>query len=69
MSSSGTRAADADERVGLCVRCRHARPQETRRGSVFWRCLRAETDARFARYPALPVRTCPGYEEITGLDR
>jgi hypothetical protein len=34
-----------------------------RRGSTFYRCARAETDARFARYPALPVVTCIGYEK------
>jgi hypothetical protein len=34
----------------------------TRRGSVFYRCLRAETDPRFVRYPPLPVLQCPGYE-------
>ncbi|HJQ84867.1 MAG TPA: hypothetical protein VKA21_12370 [Candidatus Binatia bacterium] len=54
---------DADERtVGLCASCRHARVQSTARGSRFWRCKRAETDARFPRYPPLPVRACPGWE-------
>jgi len=48
--------------VGLCAECRHARVQETGRGSRFWRCLRAETDPRFPRYPRLPVRECRGYE-------
>jgi len=50
------------EDVGLCAACRHARRQTSARGSVFWRCLRAETDARFPRYPPLPVRACPGHE-------
>jgi hypothetical protein len=49
--------------VGLCAACRHARVQRTARGSEFWRCARAETDARFARYPPLPVVSCAGYEE------
>jgi hypothetical protein len=48
--------------VGLCADCRHARVQPTARGGSFWRCLRAETDARLLRYPALPVRACPGFE-------
>ena len=48
--------------MGLCARCRHARTQETKRGSTFWRCLRADDDPRFVRYPALPVRECPGFE-------
>jgi hypothetical protein len=48
--------------VGLCADCRHARVQETARGSSFWRCLRAETDPRFPRYPPLPVHACAGHE-------
>ena len=53
--------------VGLCADCRHARVQETARGSRFWRCLRAESDERFLRYPALPVRVCVGHE-ASGVD-
>ena len=48
--------------VGLCADCRHARVQQSARGSSFWRCLRAETDPHFERYPPLPVRVCPGHE-------
>jgi len=48
--------------AGLCETCRFARAQSTARGSTFWRCLRAETDKHFPRYPRLPVRECPGYE-------
>jgi hypothetical protein len=51
----------SDPAVGLCAGCRHARVQETRRGGRFWRCLRADTDPRFARYPRLPVGTCAGF--------
>lgn len=49
--------------VGLCFVCRWKRAVANRRGSVFFRCARADSDARFVRYPPLPVRTCPGYEE------
>jgi len=35
---------------------------ETRRGSVFYRCLRAQTDAAYRKYPPLPVRQCHGYQ-------
>jgi hypothetical protein len=52
-----------DPAVGLCSGCRHAARQESERGSVFWRCLRAEGNADFQRYPPLPVARCPGYEE------
>lgn len=48
--------------VGLCAGCRFAESQRSPRGSVFWRCQRAETDARYRRYPELPVEHCPGFE-------
>jgi len=51
-----------DASVGLCARCAHAAVQQGGR-SRFWRCRLAEQDARFRRYPALPVLRCPGYEE------
>jgi uncharacterized protein YciI len=47
----------------LCFTCRWKRATTSRRGSTFFRCLRAETDPRFLRYPPLPVRSCIGYEE------
>ena len=47
---------------GLCATCRHARRVPTPR-SVFWMCGLAATDARFERYPRLPVLACPGYEK------
>jgi uncharacterized protein YciI len=51
------------EAVGLCFTCRWKRCTTTRRDATFFRCARAETDARFVRYPPLPVRGCAGYEE------
>jgi len=50
--------------VGLCATCRWVRIVTNRRGSVFYRCLRADDDPRFVRYPPLPVITCPGYEQL-----
>jgi hypothetical protein len=52
--------SDADDSVGLCCRCLHARIVRTPR-STFWRCALAETDARFDRYPRLPVIRCDGF--------
>ena len=52
-----------DDSIGLCLSCRWMRVVTTRRGSTFYRCGRAETDPRFPRYPALPVRQCIGYEQ------
>jgi len=51
--------------VGLCAECRHARVQRNARGSEFWRCLRAETEAEFERYPPLPVIQCVGWERAS----
>jgi len=48
--------------AGLCAVCRHARSIASARGSVFWRCLRADVDPGFPRYPRLPVTACPGWE-------
>ena len=49
--------------AGLCERCRHAHLVPTPR-SVFLLCALARDDARFERYPHLPVRECPGYEPL-----
>ena len=54
-----------DPVVGLCASCAWVRLVKNRRGSTFYRCLRADSDPpdpRFVRYPPLPVLTCPGYE-------
>jgi hypothetical protein len=48
--------------VGLCLTCRWMHRLTTRRGSSFFRCGRADSDASFPRYPPLPVRACAGYE-------
>ncbi len=47
---------------GLCGSCRWARRVVSGRGSVFWMCERSLGDARFRKYPPLPVLACPGYE-------
>lgn len=48
--------------IGLCKTCAFARRVSTARGSVFWRCGRADRDASYARYPRLPVLSCSGFE-------
>lgn len=48
-------------RFGLCAECRHARRITSAKGSTFLLCGLAAEDPRFARYPPLPVRVCPGY--------
>ncbi len=47
---------------GLCGRCRWRQIVRSARGSIFVRCRRSEIDARFARYPVLPVIRCDGFE-------
>jgi hypothetical protein len=49
------------KRAGLCADCKHARRVESDRGAVFYLCGLSTTDARFPKYPALPVIRCAGY--------
>jgi hypothetical protein len=58
----------SDLTVGLCATCRWVRIVTNRRGSVFYRCARADVDPRFVRYPPLPVLACPGYERLDRVD-
>ncbi len=51
-----------DPKVGLCSACRFASLQTSARGSRFWRCLRADSDPSYRRYPPLPVHSCPGFD-------
>jgi hypothetical protein len=57
-----TESAHDRAAVGLCAECLHAHIQQSARGSTFWRCALADRDARFRRYPPLPVRACSGHE-------
>jgi len=47
---------------GLCESCRHCKRVASARGSEFRLCRLSEGDARFVKYPRLPVLTCGGYE-------
>lgn len=58
---------DVASTVGLCATCVHSRVITNRRGSTFWYCRKSETDARFPRYPPLPVHRCSGYEPRTDV--
>jgi len=57
------RLADESNAVGLCARCCHVRLIRSDRGAIFYSCQQSETDARFSKYPRLPVLSCSGYEE------
>ena len=54
---------------GQCGTCRQARVVPSARGSVFILCIRARTDARFPKYPALPRWQCAGYAPAVPDDR
>ena len=59
----GPSGGGVSREVGLCVTCTFVRRVENRRGSVFYLCDRSREDARFPKYPPLPVLTCPGFVE------
>src|SRR3990172_3270856 len=46
---------------GLCAHCQCHRVVTSGRGSRFWLCGLAAVDARFVRYPRLPVLECRGF--------
>jgi hypothetical protein len=50
--------------AGLCETCRHARRIVSDRGSTFVLCELSRTDARFVRYPRLPVVACTGFAPV-----
>lgn len=52
---------DMSDEVGLCVHCQYARKVENRRGSTFFMCERSMADARYPKYPHLPMAHCAGY--------
>ena len=51
--------------IGLCADCRFMRLIESDRASKFYLCERSTTDARFPKYPRLPVLQCTGYERVS----
>jgi len=53
---------DERESVGLCSACVNVRRVTSDRGSVFYLCELSKTDARFPRYPRLPVVSCVGFQ-------
>lgn len=61
-ASDGAREA----RVGLCVRCVHGREVQSGKGAVYWLCGLSQIDARYRKYPTLPVIRCTGFERKKG---
>jgi hypothetical protein len=56
---------DVERRAGLCASCAHVRGVTSARGSSFVLCGRSQSDARYPKYPALPVLRCDGHEPPT----
>ena len=48
--------------AGLCHSCQHVRVIRSDKGSVFYMCTLSATDARFPKYPPIPVLRCNGYQ-------
>jgi hypothetical protein len=51
---------------GLCGDCRHARTLTSSAGAAYYQCLLADADARFVKWPRLPVLSCAGHEPGEG---
>ena len=47
--------------AGLCERCQNVKVVATRKGSRFYLCTLSEVDARFPKYPRIPVLQCIGH--------
>ena len=62
MSEAGESGKGKVVQVGLCADCVHMRQIQSDRGSIFYLCQLSSGDARFPKYPRLPVVRCSGYE-------
>ncbi|MGD0840313.1 MAG: hypothetical protein ABSA32_04055 [Candidatus Acidiferrales bacterium] len=60
--SSESEAREERLRAGLCADCKYAQQVVSDRGASFYLCQLSFTNPSFAKYPALPVRSCAGYE-------
>lgn len=54
--------------AGLCPQCAHCKTIRSDKGSEFLQCLRSFTDPRYAKYPRLPVRICPGFQQTAAAE-
>jgi hypothetical protein len=52
--------AEIARRVGDCFGCAHAKTLKSKGGGAIFLCGRAEKEAAYERYPALPRRDCSG---------
>jgi hypothetical protein len=54
--------------AGLCETCLHMRLVRSAKGSVFRQCQLSFEDARFPKYPRLPVLECSGWMPSQGVE-
>jgi len=59
---------DPRGRFGLCATCRHAETITSSRGAEFRLCRLSLSDARFPKYPRIPVVVCDGYSARSAKD-
>ena len=50
-------------KAGLCDSCRHQKLIRNTRGSTFSMCELSKADKGYPKYPRLPVKRCPGWEQ------
>jgi hypothetical protein len=60
---------DERRRAGLCADCRHARQVRSSHDSVFYLCEYSNVDARFPKYPRLPVLACEAHTTVANDPR
>lgn len=48
-------------RIGLCASCVHVRELSTKIGATIYLCQLSVKDARFRKFPPLPMVACPGF--------
>ncbi|MFY9469270.1 MAG: hypothetical protein WAP37_04055 [Solirubrobacterales bacterium] len=66
VSAPGRRPPGEPGRYGLCDTCVNAKLIRNTRGSVFMMCMLHTVDARFPKYPPVPIIECRGYAEPSG---
>ena len=63
-TASATKGAEAG--FAAALEAMGGRPAK---GSRFLRCALSETDARFVKYPRLPVTSCAGFSKVSASTR
>jgi hypothetical protein len=62
MMNDSPKSEQADRAWGLCATCRHRRLVVSDKGARFVFCELSKRDARFPKYPRLPMVRCEGFD-------